>query len=303
MRGSCDCRLQAGMEPASAGADSDIYPPGLPSLQPPTAPLVSASSSPDPSAYDPSSPSPSSFLRSHIPRAVFDTRSELFTFAQGYARTHGFSVSVGRSHERYVYLNCSRGGHYTNRGELTPAMRRRQSRSRKTGCLFQARGWRRADDRWELSTLIDAHNHPAEAAEGNPRHRRMTAAQREEVERLTAGGVRPAAIIEAIRSMDPTFAGNSRTIYNARAGLRRSRGAGAVAAADASTSSDDPAKRSAHGGGDALLEELAAQSINRRSVAAGEDDAAERKDADDAGDKRSDAIAAAAASIPSLPKV
>ncbi|GAO49238.1 hypothetical protein G7K_3392-t1 [Saitoella complicata NRRL Y-17804] len=157
------------------------------------------------------------------PDASFPTLEELKNYAQAWAKPRGYAISTERSKPGKVWLKCTRGGEYRNRHNLDRTSRQRKSNHKAQGCPFKLVGKLSGiTGDWELSTKNGEHNHePVIDPTALPQHRKLTATQIKDVERMTKAGALPRTIAVALRE-DPE--GNPdflrRNIYNAKRDLR-----------------------------------------------------------------------------------
>lgn len=155
-------------------------------------------------------------------------------FAQLWAREHGYAFKVKSSHpEKNTYLKCDRAGEYS--GPLVTE-RQRQTSTLLCGCQCEVKGVCPQVPKkqlkqpgfvaprilWTLETRVPSHNHePSSTPSAHPVLRRLNSSQQEEVNRLTKSHVSPIQILHQLRTSDPNCLATTRTIYNARAALRK----------------------------------------------------------------------------------
>lgn len=158
---------------------------------------------------------------SAMDEAVFQSRDELMRAVQEFALEHGFAVSIQRSKEGLVHLQCTRGGHERNTHKLTDDSRRRTTASRRQGCPFRCRGSRQRDGTWVLVMLNDEHTHPPSTdPRVHPQHRQLTPALMDEIRRLTRANVMPQDILATLMEADPSVNLVVKDIHNARQRIR-----------------------------------------------------------------------------------
>ncbi|CAG8676506.1 7217_t:CDS:1, partial [Scutellospora calospora] len=82
----------------------------------------------------------------------FASRDDLIHHAKTHAFSHGYAVTIKRSErDKFVYLQCDRGGQYINRLNLNDETRQRDTSTRLIGCPFELYGKKMEDGQWRLT--------------------------------------------------------------------------------------------------------------------------------------------------------
>ncbi|POW14206.1 hypothetical protein PSHT_07468 [Puccinia striiformis] len=153
------------------------------------------------------------------PSKKFLSMDNLFEFVQCWAEYHGYAVSKGSSHAgKNIYIRCDRGGSYSGTVE-NPV--KRDSSTRKCGCLFQVKGSRSTsksstDPYWYLVTMHAQHNHaPLHCPSAHPSHRQLDPDEVIEVRRLAKSNVKTSQILLQLQQADSETLAVNQTINNA----------------------------------------------------------------------------------------
>ncbi|KAI7935717.1 hypothetical protein MJO28_016588 [Puccinia striiformis f. sp. tritici] len=152
------------------------------------------------------------------PSKKFLSVDSLFEFVQRWSRHHGYAVSKGSSHAgKNIYLRCDRGGVYSGKVEN---LVKRDSSTRKCGCLFQVKGSRSTskgstDPYWYLVTMHAQHNHPpSHCPSAHPSHRQLAPDEVLEVRRLSKSNVKTSQILLQLQQADSETLAVNQTINN-----------------------------------------------------------------------------------------
>jgi hypothetical protein len=135
------------------------------------------------------------------PEAIYSSQDELYRSIQAWAAQHNYAFRIGRSKvvgsssRKKILYDCDRSGkpppvdHASN----YPHTRKRQTKTRKTGCQFSINAIELNNSQWEVRTRLGAqyntHNHsPSHAASSHPAHRKLTHENINQVQQLHSAG-------------------------------------------------------------------------------------------------------------------
>ncbi|KAM4058813.1 hypothetical protein HRG_008297 [Hirsutella rhossiliensis] len=147
------------------------------------------------------------------------------------ARTNGYALSVAAkkpnaAEPSYVYLRCSKGRKYVDRGNEAIANRRKSS-TQMTACPFRLiLKLDRLQISWAVSCPRDSHNHPFIEEMAHAKYKgEVISTHLHEIIQLYNNGLRPVSITAHLRARsqeDPALAGvTAKQINNALARHRR----------------------------------------------------------------------------------
>ena len=139
-----------------------------------------------------------------LPPGPFPTLQKLIEQANEIAKTEGYAIVKNRTKKdkygsiRKAWLSCDRGGRH---GNYTPRGEKRITRTRKTGCKWEAIAIRSEKDNWEwnVRTTCSQHNHERSVYNiAHPTHRKnfMKDSVKEQIRTLSRAGVKPQQILE-----------------------------------------------------------------------------------------------------------
>jgi hypothetical protein len=136
------------------------------------------------------------------PAAVYNSQDELYQSIQAWAAQHNYAFRVGRSKligtslRKKINYNCDRCGQppAENNSDKHLEARKRQTKSRKTGCQFSINAIELNDSRWEVRVRDQAqyntHNHlPSYAASSHPVHRKLAQEDINKAKQLHSAGI------------------------------------------------------------------------------------------------------------------
>ncbi|CAG8485299.1 3797_t:CDS:1 [Racocetra persica] len=90
----------------------------------------------------------------------FESHEAFINHVQTYTLSHEYAMSIKRSEqEKFVYLQCDRGGHYINRLNLTDETCQRATSTRLIDCPFELYSKKIKDGQWHLTIKNERHNH------------------------------------------------------------------------------------------------------------------------------------------------
>ena len=155
----------------------------------------------------------------------FDSLDALISAVQAHCKAEGWAIVKARASNRrangqyYKYdLVCDRGRQRHN----PIGTGRRNVSTRKEGCPFvaQAAAKKNEGDRWFLSTINSAHNHPPSLDPSvHPMHRRLAEEERQAIQQHTKAGSRLHVMAAHIRQQHPEV--KKKDIVNERAKIER----------------------------------------------------------------------------------
>ncbi|XP_038711743.1 PKS-NRPS hybrid synthetase CHGG_01239-like [Tripterygium wilfordii] len=161
----------------------------------------------------------------------FHNKEDVLSYVRRCGRRHGVVVVVKRSdlnnqkRTPRILFGCERGGGYRAKG----VPKKRKSATKKCQCPFslKAQVTDASTGTWGLVVINGKHNHAlVKAFEGHSYVGRLTAEEKDTVERLSRSGVKAREILNHLKLKDPTNATTIKTVYNARTALRLAETAG-----------------------------------------------------------------------------
>ncbi|KAL4582687.1 hypothetical protein LXL04_007245 [Taraxacum kok-saghyz] len=162
-------------------------------------------------------PGPDSLQQSenaYLTTSKFDSYDDLVKSVREFYYTKGYGISIrGSNLDKYVILQCDRGGSY--RAILGISGKRKKSTStRLINCPFQIVGKKQGHDgAWMIKIKDLSHNHePSEDISGHPSFRQLPSECVKTVEEMTNAGIPPRQILSSLRQQTPNLPAISRTI-------------------------------------------------------------------------------------------
>jgi hypothetical protein len=137
------------------------------------------------------------------PERLYSSQEELFSSIQAWAAEHRYAFRILRSKKlnkssrvKITYC-CDRAGRPPASLPCPTSGPRRQTASRRTGCLFSVFGIMTQDEVWELRQRPDmsVHNHsPSSSMAAHPGHRKLGEQAMTKIRDLYEGGLQPKQI-------------------------------------------------------------------------------------------------------------
>ncbi|KAL4580761.1 hypothetical protein LXL04_016963 [Taraxacum kok-saghyz] len=158
----------------------------------------------------------------YLANSKFESYDELLKSVRDFYYAKGYGVSIRDSRkEKYVTLQCDRGGSYRDR-LCSGDKRKKITVSRLIKCPFQIVGKKGNDGAWVLKAKNMTHNHePSTDIVGHPSFRRLSPQDTESVKNMTLSGIPPRQILSSLRQGNQSLPAISRTIYNLKAKIRK----------------------------------------------------------------------------------
>ncbi|KAL4561764.1 hypothetical protein LXL04_033938 [Taraxacum kok-saghyz] len=158
----------------------------------------------------------------YLANSKFESYDELLKSVRDFYYDKGYGVSIRDSRkEKYVTLQCDRGGSYRDR-LYSGDKRKKITGSRLIKCPFQIVGKKGNDGAWVLKAKNMTHNHePSTDIVGHPLFRRLSPQDTESVKNMTLSGIPPRQILSSLRQGNQSLPAISRTIYNLKAKIRK----------------------------------------------------------------------------------
>ena len=131
----------------------------------------------------------------------FPSYDALVDHARTHAFSYGYAVSIKRSErDKFVCLQCDRGGNYSNRLNLTNKTCQRATSTRLIGCHFELYGKKIEDGQWYLKINNKEHNYEAsEEISGHPSSRQLNKEDQQKVKEMSKAGIYPREILSTLR--------------------------------------------------------------------------------------------------------
>ncbi|KAE8212659.1 hypothetical protein CF319_g9240 [Tilletia indica] len=150
------------------------------------------------------------------PPESFQTRQAGIEYAQNWAQTQGYAVTISASvRDIYVYLGCDKQGQYKNSHKLTAETRKRGVSTARAGCPFKLRLKAEGVSKWKLTVVNSDHNH---AASTNPVthavQRRIDVATKDQILELARHGTKPAQIVPLLLQREDPIQITSKDVSN-----------------------------------------------------------------------------------------
>ncbi|KAL4589691.1 hypothetical protein LXL04_002599 [Taraxacum kok-saghyz] len=166
-------------------------------------------------------PGPDSLQQSenaYLTTSKFDSYDELVKSVREFYYTKGYGISIrGSNPDKYVILQCDRGGSYRDIRGIS-GKRKKSTSTRLINCPFQIGH----DGAWMIKIKDLSHNHePSEDISGHPSFRQLPSESVKTVEEMTKAGIPPRQILSSLRQQTPNLPAISRTIYNVKKKIRR----------------------------------------------------------------------------------
>ena len=148
----------------------------------------------------------------------FVSYDELLKSVRDFYYSKGYVISIrDSSKDKFVKLQCDRGGSYRDR-MCNGDKRKRNTGPRLIKCPFQIVGRKGIDGVWVLNAKNLTHNHePSVDMSGHPSFRRLSPTDVQSVKNMTLSGIAPRQILSSLRQGNQNLPENSRTIYNLKA--------------------------------------------------------------------------------------
>ena len=110
------------------------------------------------------------------PEAIYTDIPTLVAAIQAHASSNGYAFCTRSTQPHRILYTCDREGQYNPKGKtpsVHPTKRRKNTGSKKCGCMMRAVAKRTADGMaWELKIMEATHNHrPSGAPSAHPAHR------------------------------------------------------------------------------------------------------------------------------------
>ncbi|XP_078176323.1 protein FAR1-RELATED SEQUENCE 5-like [Carex rostrata] len=141
-------------------------------------------------------------------------------------RGYGLSICSSRK-DKYVVLECDRGGCYRDPCNVSTEQRKRTTTSRLTNCPFNIKGKRQDNELWTIEIKSYEHNHEASVdVTGHSICRRLSQEEIKGVDHMSKSGIPPRQILSSLRQNNPNLTAISKIIYNAKAKIRKDNLAG-----------------------------------------------------------------------------
>ncbi|XP_052623634.1 PKS-NRPS hybrid synthetase cheA-like [Lactuca sativa] len=158
----------------------------------------------------------------YLANSKFESYDELLKSLRDFYYAKGYGVSIkDSSKDKYVTLQCDRGGSYRDRMCIGDK-RKKNSGSRLINCSFQIVGKKGNDGFWVLKAKNLTHNYePSTDISGHPSFRRLSPNDVQSVKNMTLSGIPPRQILSSLRQQNPNIPAVSRTIYNLKAKIRK----------------------------------------------------------------------------------
>ncbi|KAH1221164.1 PKS-NRPS hybrid synthetase [Glycine max] len=160
---------------------------------------------------------------------VFATRDDVLQWARTVAHENGFVAVIMRSdtetgsrgRNSFVLIGCERSGTYKCRNK---EFVRKDTGSRKCGCLFRLRGKPvRGGEGWMVKLICGIHNHElAKSLVGHPYAGRLTKEEKKIIADMTKSMVKPKNILLTLKEHNADSCTTIKQIYNARSAYRSS---------------------------------------------------------------------------------
>lgn len=156
---------------------------------------------------------------------MFSSCDELVNWARNVGLENGCMLMTARSRRskstkefNYVCLRCDRGGSYVG------SSAERKSGTKKTECPFLLEGkYKITRGGWVLEVKNHTHNHAlSRYMEGHPYAMRFNEQEFNMVKEMTQQNVEPKVILPAVKEKFPDNKSSKRTLYNARAKIKKS---------------------------------------------------------------------------------
>ncbi|KAL7252612.1 hypothetical protein ACSBR1_007225 [Camellia fascicularis] len=158
----------------------------------------------------------------------FHSHEELLDIVRGFFLMQGYAIPIKNSKkDRYVTIDCDRGGCYRNKWHVPMEHRQRQMATRLINCLFEIQSKRQSDGFWVLKVKNSSHNHELSSdMSGYPSCRRLSKEEVLSIEEMTRSGIPPHQILSSLRQRNLKLQAVLRTIYNMTAKLHKDNLAG-----------------------------------------------------------------------------
>ncbi|KAK1380081.1 hypothetical protein POM88_026825 [Heracleum sosnowskyi] len=156
----------------------------------------------------------------------YSDREKLITCIREVAATLGYAIVIKKSKkDSYVRIGCDRGGEY--RSSKIPIKKRDTTSKRTTGtrliqCPFEIWGRWKPGGIWVIEIKNLTHNHDgSNDMSSHPSHRRFSRDEFIRIREMTMSGIAPRQILTSLRQSNANIQSISRSIYNARAKIRK----------------------------------------------------------------------------------
>ncbi|KAJ9543535.1 hypothetical protein OSB04_023242 [Centaurea solstitialis] len=158
----------------------------------------------------------------YLANSKFESYDELLKSVRDFYYTKGYGVSIRDSRkDKYVTLQCDRGGSYRDRLGIGDK-RKRNTGSRLIECPFRILGKKENDGAWVLKAQNLTHNHePSMDISGHSSFRRLSSDDIQSVKNMTLSGIPPRQILSSLRQRNQDLPAISRNIYNLKAKIRK----------------------------------------------------------------------------------
>ncbi|XP_052620945.1 protein FAR-RED IMPAIRED RESPONSE 1-like [Lactuca sativa] len=158
----------------------------------------------------------------YLANSKFDSYDELLKSVRDFYYVKGYGISIrDSSKDKYVTLQCDRGGCYRDRLSIGDK-RKKNTGSRLISCPFQIVGKKEYDGGWILKAKNLSHNHePSTDISRHPSFCRLSPNDVQSVKNMMLSGIPPRQILSSLRQGNPNLPAVSRTIYNLKAKIRK----------------------------------------------------------------------------------
>lgn len=159
----------------------------------------------------------------YLASSKFKSYDELLKSLRAFYCTKGYGLSIRDSKkDKYVTLQCDRGGSYRDIRCPGEKRKKKSNGSRLINCPFRIVGIKRSDGNWVLKAKDLTHNHePSTDVSRHPSFRRLPPDHIQSVKDMTLSGIPPREILSSLRQRIPNLPATSRTIYNLKAKFRK----------------------------------------------------------------------------------
>ncbi|KAL3498455.1 hypothetical protein ACH5RR_041187 [Cinchona calisaya] len=157
-----------------------------------------------------------------ISSETFSCHEDLIGSVREIVLRHKYAITIKRSTaNRYVIIGCDRGGKY-RRAHIPIEQRKKITSSRLINCPFEVWGKKKVDGFWKVEVKNLQHNHePSSDMSGHPSCRHFSKKEIQHIREMSKAGILPRQILASLRQGNLNLQAISRTIYNAKAKIRK----------------------------------------------------------------------------------
>ncbi|XP_078162917.1 PKS-NRPS hybrid synthetase cheA-like [Carex rostrata] len=153
----------------------------------------------------------------------YETREDLLIGVRAFYSDKGYALSIcGSKLEKYVVLQCDRGGQYRDVRGVPLDEREKTTGTRRINCPFKIKGKKTDEGIWIIEIRNLSHNHEA-SADISDYHslRQLSQEDIKKVDHMTRSRIPSRQILSSLRQKKLELKAISKTVYNVKAKIHR----------------------------------------------------------------------------------